>query len=57
MHLYCKVCNRLIKGRIIAVPNPTAGSQTQASQDRGRIAVKVGAGNFGQSTDVVTNGL
>jgi hypothetical protein len=47
-----RVSHRLIKGRIIAVPNPTAGSQTQASQDRGRIAVKVGAGNFGQSTDV-----
>jgi putative membrane protein len=28
--------HRLIKGWIIAVPSPTAGSQTQASQDRAR---------------------
>jgi hypothetical protein len=28
--------HRLIKGWIIAVPHPTAGSQTQASQDRAR---------------------
>jgi hypothetical protein len=28
--------HRLINGWIIAVPHPTAGSQTQASQDRAR---------------------
>jgi hypothetical protein len=35
-HALVKVCSRLIKGWIIAVPSPTAGSQTQASQDRAR---------------------
>jgi hypothetical protein len=33
---------------------PTGGRQTSVLDQR---SVKVGVGNFGQSTDVVTNGL